>query len=102
MNDQCNVLRDAELLPCSEQELAVLGVAVAVRAWTIKLLGVTHADKIHRNTASMLRQLRHDIAPQIGGRRVAMLENDGVAFAHFGVGHFLAVDGDELLIEFSR
>ena len=51
------------------------------------LVGIPHADQIGRDGAGGRRDVRHDVPPQVGRRRVAMQEHDRIAFTGVNVGH---------------
>jgi len=38
--------------------------------------------------------MRHDVAPKVGGSRIAVLKDDGVALALVYIGHLPALYGD--------
>ena len=67
-------------------------VSVAVGTRVIEFVGIAHADQIDGDAASMVRQFRHNVAPQVGRRRVAVLKDNRVTFTHLDVGHTLAID----------
>ena len=70
-----------------EQVLAVFDVTIPVGARVIELVGVAHADQVHRNTPPEVGERRHDVAPQIRRGRVAVLEYDRRAPAGFDISH---------------
>jgi len=76
--------------------------AVGVRARVFELAGIAHADQIRRHAAAEPGNLRHHIAPEIGGGRVAVeKEKHRLARAEFDIGHALAVhDGKFLWVRF--
>ena len=97
VNDQRNVIGDAELFPRGEQVVAVFDVPVAVRARVVELVGVAHANQVHRDTAAVFGQCRHDVAPQVRRGWVTVLQDDWIAFTHLDKGHAFAIYADELL-----
>ena len=43
--------------------------------------GIAHADIVRRQAAPVRQEMRNDVAPEIGRRRIAMQEDDRIAFA---------------------
>ena len=81
---------DPERVQRRIEEALVLGERVAIGTGRRQFVGIAHADQIERDATSLLRERRHDVAPQIRRRRIAVLEHDRIAAAHFDVRHALA------------
>jgi hypothetical protein len=56
------------------------------------LAGLTETDEVRRNAVRRRRHLRDDVAPDVGGGRVAVQEegNGRVGAAHLPIGHLRA------------
>ena len=100
VNDQCDAFLDTQCLPGGKQEFTMFDIAIAVRPRVIELVRVAHADKIDGNTAALIGQVRHDVAPEIGRSRVAMLKNNRVAFTDLDIGHRFAINLQRFFIYF--
>jgi hypothetical protein len=87
-----DVVAQVKRVPQREQVVALLGVAVAVRAGRAELVRATHPDHVGRDQPSQPLQVWHHVAPQVGRRRVAVREDDGVSLALVDVGHLAAFD----------
>ncbi len=79
MNNECDVFGDAEVLPRGMEILAMLLESIPVRAAVRQFVAVAHADQIDGDAAALIRHMRHDVAPEVGGGRIAMLKDDGFA-----------------------
>ena len=98
--DQGDPAADAQRLPGCKQILTMFDVAITVRTRIIQLVRIAHADEIDRNAASLVRQVGHDITPEIGRGRIAVLKHDRIAIAHLDIRHSLALHVDKLLCWF--
>ena len=87
-----DVLLDSELFPQSEQIIAVLAIAVAIRSGRFELVRVAHTDEIARDEASQALEMGHDVAPEIRGCRVAVLKDDGSTGALLDIAHPASAD----------
>ena len=85
-----------ERFPGCEKIVSMLRIPVAVHAGVVQLVGVPHADQIDGNTPAMSRKRRDDVAPEVGRRRVAVLQHDRGTTAHFDISHLFAFDGQSL------
>src|SRR3546814_5778088 len=64
----------------------------------IELVRIAHADQVTGDQPSQPGAMRHDIAPQIGRRRIAVLEEDRIAGPFIDIGHAPALDLNEFLL----
>ena len=92
MYDKHNVVTDSDLVPQTVQKLPLLRVAVAVASRIVELVRIAHANEVTGDQSSEAFAVRHDVSPQVGRRRVAMLEHNGVALTLVNVGHAFALD----------
>ena len=97
MDDEDDVVAEVEAVPQRKEILALFGIGVAVRPRGREFLGIAHADQVAGDQPALSLQMRHDITPEIGGGRVAVLEDDRIALPLVDIGHAFAVDGGELL-----
>ena len=102
MDDQCDVVGDAQLFKQSKQIFAVFDEGIAVRARVIELVTIAHANQVWRDQASLACKVGHHIAPQIGRHRVAMQEDNRIAGPFFDIGHLLTMDGGKFLFVAER
>jgi len=65
----------------------VLDERVSIGARVLQLVGVAHADQVGGDQAAPALQVRHDVAPQVRRRRVAVEEDDGGPLADIHIGH---------------
>jgi hypothetical protein len=52
-----------------------------------RLARMPHADQVWSKTPSNVADVRNNVPPQVRGRRIAVQENDGLAFAHVYIAH---------------
>ena len=64
--------------------MPVVVKGIASRPAVRQLIRVSHADQINGNAPSKVGQSRHDVAPQIGTGRIAVLEDQRAAFLGAG------------------
>src|SRR5262249_28518097 len=62
-----------------------------------ELVAVAHPDQVAGDEAPKPGAVGHDVAPQVGRRGVAVLEDDGGTGAHIHKGHAPTFDGRKLL-----
>jgi hypothetical protein len=79
--------RDAPEVERLEPGVEVTDVIDEAIAAAGRLARAPHADEVGSQTASGVGQLRDDVAPEIGRRRVAVQEHDGIAGPDVDVGH---------------
>ena len=61
-----------------------------------RLARLPHADQVGRKTPSDVADVRNDVPPEVRGRRIAVQEDDGIAFAYIDIAHLGVEDGDTL------
>jgi hypothetical protein len=98
VDDEHDVVAEGEFVPEGEEEVALFGVGVAVRAGGVQLVGVAHPDQVAGDQATQASAGRHHVTPEVGRRRVAVLEDDRGALALVDVGHPVALNLGELLL----
>lgn len=76
--------------------------SVAVGANVIELVGVAHTDEIRGDDTALALQMRHDVSPYERRGGISMKEDNGITLADLDIGHALAADGLELLLEEAR
>ena len=77
--------------------LPVFDKAIAPGSGIIELVRVSHADQVRCDDATESFGVGHDVPPEKGRRRIAVEEQDGVAFSLINAGHGLAQHCDALL-----
>jgi hypothetical protein len=60
-----------------------------------ELGGIAHADQVASDEAAEAAASRHNVAPEVGGSRIAVLKDNRRSFALVNVGHALALDLDK-------
>jgi len=93
VHDQDDVLLEPHRREQGIEVAAVIDEAVGAVG---RVAGIAHADEIGGETASERQEIRNDVAPEIGRRRVAMEEDDRISLAdidihHVGVEHRYAL-----------
>src|SRR5215470_1211280 len=68
------------------------------QSWSTKMTFSPHADQIAGDQPTQPFAVRHDVAPEVRGSWIAVLENDCITAAVLDVGHPVAVDGGECLL----
>src|SRR3546814_15061238 len=76
MHDQNNPVPEIERLPQRVEIVTMLGIGITLGPRRIELVRIAHADQVTGDQPSQPGAMRHDIAPQIGRRRIAVLEED--------------------------
>ena len=61
--------------------------AVPLRAAVVQLVRIPHADEVRHDAAAQPGEVRSDAAPQVGRGRVAVQQDNRVAFSGLHVGH---------------
>src|SRR5258708_1294438 len=89
MEDQCDLLPYIKRLQQLIQVGAVLEVPIGGGATVVQLVGITHSNQVRCNTAPQTLKMRNDVAPDIGGGRIAMQEDNRIPFAYFDIGHLI-------------
>ena len=92
MQNEYDAIAEFERVPQREQIVTLFGVVVAVGSGGVEFFGVPHADQVAGDEAPEPFEVRHDVAPQVGGRGIAVLEHDGVTLTLVDEGHPFAVD----------
>src|SRR3546814_15768894 len=72
--------------------VTMLGIGITLGPRRIELVRIAHADQVTGYQPSQPGAMRHDIAPQIGRRRIAVLEEDRIAGSFIEIGHAPALD----------
>src|SRR3546814_3622158 len=76
-----------ERLPQRVEIVTMLGIGITLGPRRIELVRIAHADQVTGDQPSQPGAMRHDIAPQIGRRRIAVLEEDRIAGPFIDIGH---------------
>src|SRR3546814_6154542 len=76
----------------SDLIVTMLGIGITLGPRRIELVRIAHADQVTGDQPSKPGAMRHDIAPQIGRRRIAVLEEDRIAGSFIENGHAPALD----------
>src|SRR3546814_4042269 len=87
-----------ERLPQRVEIVTMLGIGITRGPRRIELVRIAHADQVTGDQPSQPGAMRHDIAPQIGRRRIAVLEEDRIAGPFIDIGHAPALDLNEFLL----
>ena len=98
MDDEGELLCGEDGVQPGVEVLAVVDEAVGAVAG---LAGVAHADQVGGEAASEGRDVRNDVAPEVGGGGVAVEEDDRlgrVAVAGVDVGHLAVEDADRVTL----
>src|SRR3546814_5082614 len=82
----------------SDLIVTMLGIGITLGPRRIELVRIAHADQVTGDQPSQPGAMRHDIAPQIGRRRIAVLEEDRIAGPFIDIGHAPALDLNEFLL----
>src|SRR3546814_5548515 len=78
--------------------VTMVSISITFGPRRIELVRMAHADQVTGDQPSQPGAMRHDIAPQIGRRRIAVLEEDRIAGPFIDIGHAPALDLNELLL----
>src|SRR6266852_791320 len=78
----------------------MLQKAIPIRIGPFQLFRVSHANEVRCDAAGLRRHMRHNIAPDIGRRRIAVQEDDRRPVAELRIGHPLSEYLAELLLRF--
>src|SRR3546814_1880918 len=70
MHDQNNPVPEIERLPQRVEIVTMLGIGITLGPRRIELVRIAHADQVTGDQPSQPGAMRHDIAPQIGRRRI--------------------------------
>src|SRR3546814_12726680 len=76
----------------------MLGIGITLGPRRIELVRIAHADQVTGDQPSQPGEMRHDIAPQIGRRRIAVLEEDRIAGHIIDISHAPALDLYEFIL----
>src|SRR5262244_809066 len=98
MEHQDNLVAQADLFPQCKQIAALFGICVTLWTGVLELVRIAHADQIAGDQATQPFAERHDVAPEIRGSWIPVLENDCITAAVLDVGHPAAFDGGECLL----
>src|SRR5712671_4311939 len=97
MDDQGDVLKQAQLFEPRIEIPPMFEQRVAARAGIWKLVGIAHADQVRGKAAAKADTVRDDVAPDVRAGWIPMQEHDRVARADIDIGHFPAVNLNEFL-----
>src|SRR3546814_1370897 len=86
-SDVCSSDLEIERLPQRVEIVTMLGIGITLGPRRIELVRIAHADQVTGDQPSQPGAMRHDIAPQIGRRRIAVLEEDRIAGPFIDIGH---------------
>ncbi|COV78766.1 Uncharacterised protein [Mycobacterium tuberculosis] len=89
---QYHVVAEVERIPEREQKVSLLAIAIAVGSRWAELVRRAHPDQIAGHQPAQPFQVRHDVAPQVRRRGVAVLKDDGVTLAFVDIRHALPGD----------
>src|SRR3546814_10574233 len=98
MHDQDYPGPGIEALPQRVEIVAMLGIGITLVTRRIELVRIAHADQVTGDQPSHPGAMRHDIVPQIGRRRIAVLEEDRIAGPFIDIDHAPALDLNEFLL----
>src|SRR3546814_7857332 len=98
MHDQNTPVPASERLPHRVEIVTMLGIGITLGPRRIELVRIAHADQVTGDQPSQPGAMRHDIAPQIGRRRIAVLEEDRIAGPFIDIGHAPALYLNEFLL----
>ncbi len=87
VHDQHHILCHPQVIQQGIEIGAVFNETIGLRATLRQFVRVAHTDQIRCDTPPQPLEMRHDIAPEIGRRRVAMQKENGVATALIDVSH---------------
>src|SRR5260370_14022053 len=100
MANEHDLVRRVELFEQPIDETAMLQKAIPIRIGAFQLFRVSHANEVRRDAAGLRRDMRHNIAPDIGRRRIAVQEDDRRPVPELRIGHPLSEYLAELLWRF--
>ena len=86
------------MVPQIEQIIPLFQIGVAVRSRLFKFCRVSHADKVTSDQPPKASAIRHNVAPQIRRRRIAVLKHDGFANTLVNVRHARALGHREFFL----
>jgi hypothetical protein len=93
MDDKYYFLRRTDERVDESPKVSPMGIkAVGIRSRMGKLFRVTHPDHIGRDQSSNILEFRHDVAPEVGGCRIAVKEKDWISLSVILEGHPLPVN----------
>src|SRR5439155_18550543 len=83
------VVNDERHVPQAQRIDEAVDIAGMVEEAVVKVgfVGLSHADQVERDAAADGRDVRYDVSPEIGRRRVAVQEQHRVAATFFDVVH---------------
>ena len=91
MHDQRDIALEAERVEPSVEVARVIDEAIGAVGGAAR---IAHPDEVGRETSAEPGEVRNDVAPEVGGGRVAVEEDDRVAAADVHIGHLYARDVD--------
>ena len=84
MENQNNASSQAKRIAPGLQIAGMILKAVRIHR---RFAGSAHPHKIRRQATAQSLDMWNDVAPQIGGRRIAMKEHDRIAFSDIHIAH---------------
>ena len=104
VDDERDVVAEVELVEQAVEIPAVFDERVRVRSDVVEFVRVVFSDEVGNDATRLALNVRHDVAPEVRGGRVAVEEHDDIAVSSVlrsgvVIRHLFAVDGEMLFAQ---